>query len=113
LLYTRCVAEDDAAIFVKRNIYFPNAFSPNDDGINDRFIVFTEKKAKIALFQIFNRWGDLVYQTEKQCFTNDYDCAWDGTYRGFSQKVGLFTYRVLIDFGDGNLEEYKGDLQLF
>lgn len=108
-----CVAEDDANIFVKRNIYFPNAFSPNDDGLNDRFIIFTEKKAKIALLQIFNRWGDLVYQSENECFTNDYDCAWDGTYRGYLQKIGVFTYRALIDFGDAVLYEYKGDLQLF
>jgi gliding motility-associated-like protein len=107
-----CVAEDEAQIFVRRNIYIPNSFSPNDDGINDRFFINTEKNAKIILFEIYNRWGDLVYKTDNQCFTNDYDCAWDGTYKNVAQKSDTFTYRAVIDFGDEIPFSYKGDLQI-
>ncbi len=107
-----CIAEDEAKIRVRRNIYIPNAFSPNDDGINDRFFINTEKDAKIVLLDIYNRWGDLVYHTENQCFTNHYECAWDGTFKGVAQKSDAFTYRAVIDFGDGILFSYKGGIDL-
>ncbi len=107
-----CVAEDAADIRVRRNIYIPNSFSPNDDGYNDYFYVNTEKDAKIITFEIYNRLGDLVYKPDNQCVTNSIDCSWDGTYRGLAQNAGTFTYHAVIDFGDGIAFKYKGDLML-
>ena len=48
-----------------------------------------------------------VYHTENQCISNRYECTWDGTFKGVAQKSDAFTYRAVIDFGDGILFEYK------
>jgi gliding motility-associated-like protein len=107
-----CIAEDAADIRVRRNIYIPNSFSPNDDGINDDFYINTEKDAKIIVFEIYNRFGDLIYHTDNQCVTNSIDCSWDGTYKKVAQNAGAFTYRAVIDFGDGIEFKYQGDVML-
>ena len=108
-----CVAEDEANIYVRRNIYIPNSFTPNDDGVNDDFFINTEQDAKIIRFDIFNRFGDLVFSAPKNCMTNNFECGWDGKFRGILQKSDVFTYRAVIDFGDGIEFDYKGDLMLF
>jgi gliding motility-associated-like protein len=106
-----CVAEDEARIAVKRNFYVPNSFSPNDDGINDRFFPVSERDVRLVSFEIYNRYGDLVYKGDN-CRANDYDCAWDGRYQGFAQKSDIFTYRIEVDFGDGELFLYAGDIAI-
>ena len=71
------------------NIYFPNAFTPNGDGVNDEFKVVTST-TNIALFSlsIYNRWGALVYQT------NDITQGWDGTYKGTACQRGSYVFKV-------------------
>ncbi len=73
-------------------LFIPNAFSPNDDGLNDTF------EAKGKFFEeyrllIFNRWGELLYET-----TNP-DQGWDGTFNGETLPATTYTYRVdVTDF---------------
>ena len=60
-----CVTEDEVIIYVnnKRRIFIPNAFSPNGDGQNDLFIIYGGLGVEeIENFQIFSRWGDLVFE---------------------------------------------------
>ncbi len=45
------------------SIYIPNAFSPNDDGINDIFTVYTDKPVEVITFDVFDRWGGRLYQS--------------------------------------------------
>ena len=82
----------------------PNAFSPNQDGINDSFTVVS---ANIAAFEmsIFNRWGEMVFQTFDQ-----YD-GWDGTFNG--KAVALDVYVVVIKY-QGNTPQliYTGNVTL-
>ncbi len=71
------------------NVFFPNAFTPNGDGLNDEFKVVTNT-TDIALFSlsIFNRWGALVFQT------NDITQGWDGTYNGTACQSGSYVFKV-------------------
>ena len=68
-------------------IYGPNAFSPDGDGNND---VFKFKGMGIETFElmIFDRWGELLFQT------NDINMGWDGTYKGRPVPVGVYVYKV-------------------
>jgi gliding motility-associated-like protein len=82
------LAECDGSIFV------PNAFTPNGDGRNDLYRVFA-RCAELNSLQIYNRWGEKVWETE------DINQGWDGTYRGSAQPtevyVYLISYRLLSD----------------
>ncbi len=69
---------------------FPNVFTPNDDGNNDVFDIPCLELYKTNNLQIFNRWGDAVY--EKSNYTND----WKGTYRNNPLPAGTYYYLLTI-----------------
>jgi gliding motility-associated-like protein len=68
----------------------PNSFTAGDDGINDGFrpIFSAPDLIKYYSFEIFNRWGELIYSTN-----NQYD-AWDGRYKGKQCQTGAYTWKV-------------------
>ena len=83
----------------------PNAFSPNGDGIND--VVKVEGKGITELtFRIFNRWGELVFETHDQTI------GWDGIYKGVLQEMDVFTYTVDANFINGEHRLLKGNITL-
>ena len=62
---TGCIVSDDIMITVKeeRSVFIPNAFSPDNDGVNDIFTIFTgERVSGIKQFKVFDRWGNLIYE---------------------------------------------------
>lgn len=70
-------------------IYFPNAFTPNNDGVNDVFNVVTSTiDVNQFSLSIYNRWGALVY------YTNDITKGWDGTCEGELCQSGAYIYKV-------------------
>lgn len=73
--------------FCEPLIFFPEAFSPNGDGINDLFRVFGKHFNKYQI-QIFNRWGEVVY------FSENPEHTWDGTYRQKILPSGAYVYEV-------------------
>ena len=79
----------------------PDAFSPNDDGVNDVFFVrggpFVELNVKI-----YNGWGELIYES------NSLTDGWDGKARGDWVPVGVYVYTVRAVTEAGNLYEYQG-----
>ncbi|MCO6487056.1 MAG: gliding motility-associated C-terminal domain-containing protein [Phaeodactylibacter sp.] len=109
-----CVAEDDIFIFVdrRRNVYIPNVFSPNEDGSNDKFLIFgDETVVNIRSLKIFNRWGESVY--EGGGFPpNNPAFGWDGTFRGQVMNSAVFAYLVEVEFSDGAVELFHGDVLL-
>ncbi|MEN0006045.1 MAG: gliding motility-associated C-terminal domain-containing protein [Bacteroidota bacterium] len=95
-----------------RNVYIPNAFSPNNDGFNDRFFIFAGNNvAQINTFRIFDRWGELLYDRENIA-PNDETVGWDGTFRGQAVNPGVMVYIAEVAFLDGRTEIIKGDLLL-
>ncbi len=98
-----CVATDSITIFVDvaPEVFFPTAFSPNGDFINDEFIGYGYNVNTYHL-SIYNRYGEVVYETS----VFDTAHGWDGTYNGEPQEVGTYVWQVSAGFNDG--EEYTG-----
>ena len=84
----------------------PTAFSPNGDGLNDSFSFVQIYGVKSFELQIFNRWGEQVFAT-----TNQKD-AWDGTFRGREQNVGVFMYFIEAEVAGDKLYSEKGNITL-
>jgi gliding motility-associated-like protein len=92
--------------------YAPNAFSPNGDGINDRFTVFGGSDLEqIRSLQVFDRWGGLVYQQES-LQPNDQDMAWDGKTKGLLAGEGVYVYSAEIVMNDGKFRTLSGKVSL-
>lgn len=102
-------------VFVNRQfpVYFPNIFSPNGDGDNDVFYPFAElgSVTKIHQFYIFDRWGNAVY-TANNFSANDPRYGWDGNKAGEKMNPAVFVYFAEIEFADGRIEIFKGDVTL-
>ena len=91
-----------------RQVYIPNAFSPNEDGINDRFEIYPGAGiAEVLNFQVYDRWGGLVFEAK------DGVSAWDGTTRGETAAAGVYAYIVQVRWVDGFTTLYEGEVQLF
>lgn len=82
-----CVSTDELTIYVPGEIYAPNAFTPNGDGKNELFFLKTYQIDQFDL-QIFNRWGQLLFQTE------DKTEGWDGYYKGDLSKNDVYIWKV-------------------
>jgi gliding motility-associated-like protein len=88
------------------NVYVPNTFSPNSDGLNDIFYIYGRNVELIEL-QIFNRWGELVFES------HDLEYGWDGYFRGQEQPPGVFVYFMKYFACDGyRAKVLKGSLNL-
>jgi gliding motility-associated-like protein len=69
--------------------YIGNAFTPNGDGINDRFRPYLEGVISEGfLFQIYNRWGQLMFQT------NDVNGSWDGMFNGQPATIDTYIWKI-------------------
>jgi gliding motility-associated-like protein len=104
----QCELSDSLYIQVKDNhlFYIPNAFSPNGDGRNEEWKLFTNSSLKYISVQVFNRWGEKVFESE------DENKGWDGTYKGVPQLAGVYAYQYTICFLNGAVEKGKGSLTL-
>lgn len=85
--------------------YFPSAFTPNDDGLNDRFKILNPRGISNYHLVIYNRWGEIVFQT-----MNPSD-GWDGKYKGLSLDVGVFVWQCSFN-KNGKNYKYKGVVSL-
>src|SRR5690554_3431954 len=86
-------------------VYVANAFSPNGDGNND-FIPVRGECVNNLSFKIFNRWGNLVFETNK---LND---GWDGYYKGELQNSGIYVYVLKATLENGETVNESGDITL-
>jgi gliding motility-associated-like protein len=105
-LNTSCVAGTDTAIVVVivESLYaVPDAFTPDGDGKNDLFKIYTAGNLTVQEFKIYNRWGELVYSGTT---------GWDGTYKGVKQPVGTYVYYAVLQYPDGKKENINGALTL-
>ena len=89
-----------------RNIFVANAFTPNDDGNNDRFSVSNPfAVTDFISFEVFDRWGSQMF------FSTDIFESWDGTFQGSEVNPGVFLYRVRFRC-DGVEETKTGSVTL-
>ena len=87
-----CVASDSMMIRIvgcdPASIFVANIFTPNGDGVNDMLYVRSKALSEIEYFQIFNRWGAMVFQT------NNMTAGWDGLINGKLAEAGTYVYQV-------------------
>ena len=111
-----CITTDQITINVAkgREVYIPNAFTPNGDGNNDRFWVYPGGEvAKVHEFRVFNRWGEQVFGiSDYDPFVQDNTNGWDGTLDNKKMNPAVFVYYVDVEFIDGRREILKGDVAL-
>ena len=109
-----CIATDSLQINVvkTRPVHIPNVFSPNGDGVNDRFILFGGFAAReIRSLRVFSRWGELVYET-RNIPLNDERFGWDGTFNGQRLGPGVFAFFAEVEFLDSEVLIFEGDVTL-
>nr|MBP7822128.1 gliding motility-associated C-terminal domain-containing protein [Saprospiraceae bacterium] len=109
-----CIASDTIFITARNNanVFIPNTFSPNHDGMNDIFWVFANADVDIIEdFKIFNRWGGIIYEVH-ECLANDLSCGWDGTYQGQALNPSVFVYQIKVKFNDKSTRIFVGDITL-
>lgn len=113
IVYTQygCVdqAQDNVTVIPDFIIYVPNAFSPNEDGINDEFMAYGEG-IDPASFQmwIYDRWGNLIFQT------SDLYKGWNGKVQGQPNTAQIDTYVWKITCKDrtGTMHKYIGNVNM-
>lgn len=85
------------------NIFVPNSFSPNGDGVND-FLVVRGQHITDLEFMVFDRWGEKVFETKDQ------NVGWDGTFRGEAVGPAVFVYHLTAFCLDGQRYFTKGNV---
>jgi gliding motility-associated-like protein len=88
------------------NIYIPNAFTPNKNGLNDLFKPTINLAFNKFSFIIFNRYGQKIFETY------EYGKGWDGTYKGKAQLTGSYVYRITFTNISGWVSENNGTVLL-
>lgn len=89
-------------------VFLPNVFSPNDDNINDEFILTSNNCIlEINYVKIFDRWGGLMHAAEK---LNTSDVLWDGYTEHTISRTGVYVYLIELTLLDGSKELISGDI---
>lgn len=83
-------------------LFVGNAFSPDKDGINDHYTVYSAHVGKFQML-IFNRWGEIIFESR------DKNHHWDGIYREEPMPVGVYAWIITYE---GDSEEYRGPYKL-
>ena len=102
-----CESFDTMTVFIdaSHSLFIPNIFSPNGDGNND--VLFVRGKGiELVLFTLYNRWGDLIFES------NDINTGWDGTYKSQQVNSGVFVYYVTGTYTDDIPFDMKGNVSL-
>ncbi len=104
-----CKAEDYVSIHLACSddmVYVPDAFTPNADGKNDIFRVRTYALSHITAFRVFNRWGEMVFETY------DVSQGWDGTWQGQLCTPAVYVWYIEGNCADGSEVKKKGNVTL-
>lgn len=85
-----CTSIDTIIIYLEANpiLNVPNAFTPNKDGKNEVFNLLNTDIQNLITFEIYNRWGQMIFQT------NNLKQGWDGVYNQKLQESGIYIYRI-------------------
>ena len=88
------------------DIFVPKAWTPNKDGHNDKLFAFTVNVAKLNYFRIFNRWGQLVFES------NIIGQGWNGDLNGKPQPMEVYTWILEAEGADGKKIKRSGNAVL-
>ncbi|TVQ51298.1 MAG: gliding motility-associated C-terminal domain-containing protein, partial [Saprospirales bacterium] len=108
------ITYDDCGVYAEkwiedcpsRQVYIPNAFSPNNDGVNDEWTIYTAAEAVEFEVQIYNRWGAKVFEQKGPSI------SWDGSYRNEILPGGVYVFQLRLIFSDGEIVDRIGEVML-
>lgn len=109
-----CKTSDYVTIYVAHpdEVFIPNAFSPNNDGLNDLFMVYSGEDVQlIRSILILDRWGGNVFEASNLA-PNEENQGWDGKIRGQLGMPSVYVYVIEVEFIDGDIKMFKGDVTL-
>ncbi|HRI22756.1 MAG TPA: gliding motility-associated C-terminal domain-containing protein, partial [Panacibacter sp.] len=89
-----CGSKSDTVMIFNKceyEIIMPNAFTPNSDGINDLFRIPSQSANRLIHFTIYNRWGQVVFET------SDISKGWDGNFKGLQSPFGTYVYNIVME----------------
>jgi gliding motility-associated-like protein len=103
-----CIDTDEILVEVFKGsaVYVPTAFTPNNDGLNDRLKPYYIGIQKLYYFTVFNRWGEMVFTTKNLA------AGWDGTIKGMPQATGSFVWVVKATDFVGKVYDLKGTVTI-
>jgi gliding motility-associated-like protein len=111
---SNCSSTDTVHVHVSpkdAHLQAPDAFTPNGDGINDRFTVFGQGIATYDI-SIFNRWGELIYHSSDPGELNNTAKGWDGTFMQQEQLIGTYIFAIHYSSSDAKKFFVQGSLSL-
>ncbi|MEA5403701.1 gliding motility-associated C-terminal domain-containing protein [Arcicella sp. DC2W] len=90
----------------------PDAFSPNNDGVNDSFIVYGRFIKKLKM-NIYDRWGNPVFYDETDDYPNNTQLGWNGTLQNGEKALqGMYVYKLQVEDYTGQMITKEGTLFL-
>jgi gliding motility-associated-like protein len=103
-----CTTTDSVLVrvFKKEDVFIPSAFTPDGDGHNDYLKVILVQARQLKNFRVYNRWGNLVFQT------NDPSIGWDGNWRGEKQRSETYLWYCEAVGNDGSIIKKSGSVTL-
>jgi gliding motility-associated-like protein len=99
---TGSIAAVDPTVYT---VYIPNSFTPNADGVNDRFTIYSEQLKRINL-KIYDQTGQEVFNTSEM------DTGWDGNHHNREMHQDTYLYRIEAEYINGYTETLVGPLNL-
>ncbi len=84
-------------------LFVPSAFTPNGDGLNDYFEIKVRNESRITRVEIYNRWGQMVYQ-------EDGGLPWNGRFNAQVVELGNYFYHITFICKDGTMLHKKGEV---
>lgn len=100
-----CIVTDDVLVSLDGALYIPNTFSPNGDSKNDVFKISAQDILEFEIL-IFNRWGELIYESE------DINEVWDGSYKGKQSQIGTYIWKIKYSDVNTRNKEVIGHVNL-
>ncbi|MES2646549.1 MAG: PKD domain-containing protein [Bacteroidota bacterium] len=108
-----CTAQDTIAISLLctgSKVYIPSGFTPNNDGLNDRFAIKGFGINKVRYLRIYDRWGVLMFE-RSNFMIDDLSSAWDGNFKGMPLPSGGYVYMTELQC-DKEIFTQKGTITL-
>ena len=111
-----CSAQASVQVMVSQpniDVFVPNVFSPNGDGINDQLVIFANDQLvqQVEQFRIFDRWGGAVFEVFRFP-PNDFNYGWDGTHQGQIMDGAVFVWLAEVVLSDGSKRLLEGEVLL-
>ena len=102
---TFCTGSDQVVVNPVTDLYIPTAFTPNNDGRNDRWNIPGLALYPNAVVSVYNRWGEKIFESKN--YTGN---PWTGYYKGMLQPAGAYVYTIQVN--DDQQRFFKGTVTL-